>query len=134
MELCEAIIARNYTGLNLVVQADCISMATNEPMVAKMAQAGFRSVFLGIENGSKKNLSAAGKGDIVAASKQAIENCHKYGLMVIGGLILVSPRTTRTPYGKIMSFLSNSVPMPPTARFSPPTRRQACGSNSWNRG
>jgi len=91
MELCEAIIARNYKGLNLVVQADCISMATNESMVAKMAQAGFRSVFLGIENGSKKNLSAAGKGDIVAASKQAIENCHKYGLMVIGGLIFGFP-------------------------------------------
>ncbi|MDR2548899.1 MAG: B12-binding domain-containing radical SAM protein [Desulfobulbus sp.] len=91
MELCDAIVARNYKGLNLVVQADCISMATNEPMVAKMAQAGFRSVFLGIENGSKKNLSAAGKGDIVAASKKAIENCHKYGMMVIGGLIFGFP-------------------------------------------
>jgi len=91
MELCDAIVARNYRGLNLVVQADCISMATNEPMVAKMAQAGFRSVFLGIENGSKKNLSAAGKGDIVAASKKAIENCHKYGMMVIGGLIFGFP-------------------------------------------
>ena len=41
VELCDAIIARKYQGLNLVVQADCISMATNEPMVAKMAQAGF---------------------------------------------------------------------------------------------
>ncbi len=91
MELCDAIVARNYQGLNLVVQADCISMATNEAMVAKMAQAGFRSVFLGIENGSKKNLSAAGKGDIVAASKKAIENCHKYGMMVIGGLIFGFP-------------------------------------------
>jgi len=91
MELCDAIIARNYQGLNLVVQADCISMATNEPMVAKMAQAGFRSVFLGIENGSKKNLSDAGKGDIVAASRKAIENCHKYGMMVIGGLIFGFP-------------------------------------------
>jgi radical SAM superfamily enzyme YgiQ (UPF0313 family) len=29
-------------------------MATDEPMVARMAQAGFRSVFLGIENGSKR--------------------------------------------------------------------------------
>jgi len=57
MELCDAIIARNYKGLNIVVQADCITMAGNEPMVAKMAEAGFRSVFLGIENGSKKNLS-----------------------------------------------------------------------------
>jgi radical SAM superfamily enzyme YgiQ (UPF0313 family) len=91
MELCDAIIARNYRGLNLVVQADCITMAGNEPMVAKMAQAGFRSVFLGIENGSKKNLSAAGKGNIVAASRKAIENCHRYGMMVIGGLIFGFP-------------------------------------------
>ncbi len=91
MELCEAIIARKYKGLNLVVQADCLSMAANEAMVAKMAQAGFRSVFLGIENGSTKNLSAAGKGDIVAASRKAIENCHKYGMMVIGGLIFGFP-------------------------------------------
>jgi len=91
MELCDAIIARNYKGLNIVVQADCVTMAGNEPMVAKMAEAGFRSVFLGIENGSKKNLSAAGKGDIVAASRQAIANCHKYGIMVIGGLIFGFP-------------------------------------------
>ncbi len=91
IEICDAIIKRNYKGLNLVVQADCISMATNEDMVEKMSQAGFRSVFLGIENGSKKNLSAAGKGDIVAASRKAIENCHKYGMMVIGGLIFGFP-------------------------------------------
>jgi anaerobic magnesium-protoporphyrin IX monomethyl ester cyclase len=91
MELCDAIIARNYKNLNLVVQADCVSMANNENMVAKMAAAGFRSVFLGIENGSKKNLSEAGKGDIVAASRKAIENCHKYGMMVIGGLIFGFP-------------------------------------------
>ncbi|MBU4296420.1 MAG: B12-binding domain-containing radical SAM protein [Desulfobulbaceae bacterium] len=87
MELCDAIIARNYKGLNLVVQADCISMATQEKMVARMAAAGFRSVFLGIENGSVKNMSSAGKGDIVAYAKKAIDNCHKYGMMVIGGLI-----------------------------------------------
>ncbi len=91
IELCDAIIARNYKGLILSVQADCISMAGNEEMVKKMGKAGFRSIFLGIENGSKKNLSVAGKGDIVAASKKAIENCHKYGMMVIGGLIFGFP-------------------------------------------
>jgi len=89
--LCDAIIARNYKNLKLVVQADCISMAQNEEMVSKMAQAGFKSVFLGIENASKKNLEAAGKGNIVNASHQAVEICHKYGLMVIGGLIFGFP-------------------------------------------
>ena len=89
--LCDAIIARNYKNLKLVVQADCISMAQNEEMVSKMTQAGFKSVFLGIENASKKNLEAAGKGNIVNASRQAVEICHKYGLMVIGGLIFGFP-------------------------------------------
>jgi len=91
MELCDAIIARKYKNLNLIVQADCQSMAQNEEIVAKMAQAGFRSIFLGIENVSTKNLGAAGKGDIVAHSKKAIENCHKYGMMLIGGLIFGFP-------------------------------------------
>lgn len=91
MELCDAISARGYKKLKLSVQADCITMSMREDMVAKMAEAGFCTVFLGIENGSKKNLSAAGKGDIVTASKQAIENCHKYGMMVIGGLIFGFP-------------------------------------------
>jgi len=95
MELCDAIIAGNYKGLKIFVQADCVSMAQNEKMVARMAAAGFSSVFLGIENGSKKNLSAAGKGDIVAASKKAIENCHKHGIMVIGGLIFGFPEDDR---------------------------------------
>ena len=91
IELCDAIIARKYKGLRLIVQADCLSMAKNEEMVAKMAAAGFCSVFLGIENGSKKNLSSAGKGDIVAHAKKAIDNCHKNNMMVIGGLIFGFP-------------------------------------------
>ena len=91
IKLCDAIIGRNYKGLKIFVQADCVTMAKNEEMVKKMAAAGFSSVFLGIENGSKENLRAAGKGDIVAHSKQAIENCHKYGMMVIGGLIFGFP-------------------------------------------
>ncbi len=91
MELCDAIIARKYKNLKLYVQADCITMATREDMVEKMGRAGFKSVFLGIENGSRKNLGVAGKGDIVNASMQAIANCHKHGMMVIGGLIFGFP-------------------------------------------
>ena len=67
IKLCDAIIARNYRNLHLVVQADCISMSRNEEMVRKMAQAGFRVVFLGIENVSKQNLAAAHKGNIVTS-------------------------------------------------------------------
>ncbi len=91
IEICDAIIARKYRGLNLVVQADCVSMARNEEMVEKMAMAGFKSVFLGIENGSEKNLAAMNKGNIVEDAKKAIENCHRHGMMVIAGLIFGLP-------------------------------------------
>jgi anaerobic magnesium-protoporphyrin IX monomethyl ester cyclase len=91
IEICDAIIARNYRGLHFCVQADCVTMAKNEAMVEKMAAAGFRSVFLGIESGSAKNLTMAGKGDIVEASRRAVENCHKYEMMVIGGLVFGFP-------------------------------------------
>jgi radical SAM superfamily enzyme YgiQ (UPF0313 family) len=107
IELCEAIIARNYKNLHLFVQADCVSMSRNEEMVKKMALAGFKSVFLGIENVSKKNLSTAGKGDIVTASRKAIENCHKYGMMVIGGLIFGFPEDDEESIIENYSFLKS---------------------------
>jgi len=91
IEICDAIIARNYKNLNLVVQADCISMSRNEAMVSKMSQAGIKMVFLGIENVSKQNLATAGKGNIVKASRKAVEMCHKYDIMVLGGLIFGFP-------------------------------------------
>ena len=89
--LCEAIIQRNYKGLTMVIQADCVTISRNEALVAKMASAGMNSVFLGIENVSKKNLKAAGKGDIVEASRKAVALCRKYGIMVVGGLVVGFP-------------------------------------------
>jgi len=91
MDLCRGIIARRYRALHFVVQADCVTMAKNEEMVRLMAQAGFKSIFLGIENVSKKNLEAADKGDIVDASREAIRICHQYGIMVVGGMIFGFP-------------------------------------------
>lgn len=91
IQICDAIIARHYKGLRLIVQADCVSISRNEEMVRKMSLAGIKSVFLGIENVSRTNLAAARKGDIVNASRQAVEICHKYGIMVIAGLIFGFP-------------------------------------------
>ncbi len=89
--ICDAIIAREYQNLQLVVQADCISMSRNEEMVRKMSLAGVKTVFLGIENASRKNLATAGKGNIVEASRKAVQMCHKYDIMVVGGMIFGFP-------------------------------------------
>jgi anaerobic magnesium-protoporphyrin IX monomethyl ester cyclase len=91
IELCRGIISRSYKGLHFVVQADCTTMAKNEEMVRFMAAAGFKCIFLGIENVSKKNLTTAHKGDIVDDSREAIRICHKYDIMVVGGMIFGFP-------------------------------------------
>jgi radical SAM superfamily enzyme YgiQ (UPF0313 family) len=91
IQLCDAIIARGYRDLHFTVQADCVTMARNEPMVRAMARAGFRSIFLGMENVSTRNLQLAHKGDIVSHSRRAVALCHKYGIMVVGGMIFGFP-------------------------------------------
>jgi len=79
--LCDAIIARKYKKLNLVVQADCISMARNEEMVRKMALAD--------------------------ASRKAVEICHKYGIMVVGGLIFGFPEDDEEAIIENYQFLND---------------------------
>ena len=107
ISLCDAIIKKGYKDLNLVVQADCITISRNEEMVSKMAKAGFRSMFLGIENVSTKNLIASGKGNIVEASKKAVVMCHKYNIMVMGGMIFGFPDDTESDIINNYRFLKS---------------------------
>jgi len=110
INLCDAIIQRKYKNLVLTGQADCISMARNEEMVRKMAQAGFRTIFLGIESSSRQNLEATRKGNIIEASRQAVANCHKYDMMVIGGLIFGFPEDDETAIiNNYRFFLENKI-------------------------
>ncbi len=105
--VCDAIISRNYRNLRLIVQADCLAMARNEAMVAKMAAAGFLGVFLGIENVSRNNLSQMDKADMAQEAKRAVENCHRYGIMVIGGLIFGLPDDDEAAIRKNYQFLND---------------------------
>jgi len=89
--LCDAIIQRGYKNFFLSVQADCVTISKNEDMVAKMAQAGFKTIFLGMENASAKNLEILKKGNIINATQKAVALCHKYGMLVIGGVIFGLP-------------------------------------------
>jgi len=107
LKICDAIIARNFRNLHLVVQADCVSISQNEEMVRKMAQAGIKTIFLGIENVSKKNLAEARKGNIVDASRKAVAMCQKYDIMVVGGLIFGFPEDNETAIIENYAFLKS---------------------------
>lgn len=107
MTVCDAVIQKKYRNLKLVVQADCVSMAKQEAMVEKMARAGFSAVFLGIENVSRQNLQAMDKADIVETAKQAVANCHRHGIMAIGGLIFGLPDDDEEAIRRNYAFLND---------------------------
>lgn len=106
-EICEAIIKKGYRDLKLSVQADCISIARHPEMISKMRRAGFRSIFLGIENASAENLEVLEKRDVVAVSKQAVDLCHQNGMMVLGGAIFGLPDDDENTIRRNYLFLKN---------------------------
>lgn len=90
-ELCEAICEAGHNDLHYQIQASCKGIASSEKLVAKMAKAGFDTVFLGIENVSRRNLEQLEKGDIVEHSKKACAYLHKYNIGVVAGIIIGNP-------------------------------------------
>lgn len=106
-EVCEAIVKKGYRDLKLSVQADCVSVVKNAQMVRKMRRAGFRSIFLGIENDSASSLEALEKGEVVAVSKQAVDICHKNEIMVLGGAIFGLPEDDKHAIKRNYKFLNN---------------------------
>ena len=50
-----------------------------------MTKAGFRIVFLGIENVSEENLRRMKKGNIIEKTKLAAKRLHDHNIMIVGG-------------------------------------------------
>jgi anaerobic magnesium-protoporphyrin IX monomethyl ester cyclase len=99
--LCHAIIEAGLTHLDYLVQAMTASIATHgEQLAPLMRRAGFRYVFLGIENVIDADLGflkARAKntdrrsGLKTNASAQAATVLRRHGMFVVGGLIVGNP-------------------------------------------
>jgi radical SAM superfamily enzyme YgiQ (UPF0313 family) len=103
--LCEAIIQARLNHLDYYVQAMTSAIANHGAQLAPlMRRAGFRYVFLGIENMDEKNLkflhatakNTEREGGVAAgnASLKAIDFLHRNGMYVVGGLIVGNPDDT----------------------------------------
>src|SRR5580700_6546407 len=103
--LCEAIIAAGLHKIDYFVQGMTSAIANHgETLAPLMRRAGFRYVFLGIENvlesdlkflhASAKNTARADGKNMGNATLQAIEYLHRNKMYVIGGLIVGSPNDT----------------------------------------
>lgn len=89
--LCDAIVEAGHNDVRYIIQASSIGIAASEALVEKMAKAGFKIVFLGIENVSEENLKRMKKGRILEKTKLAIKRLHDFNIMIVGGMIIGHP-------------------------------------------
>jgi radical SAM superfamily enzyme YgiQ (UPF0313 family) len=121
--LCQAIIDAGLNDLDYTVQAMTSSIANSgEGLGPLMRRAGFRYVFLGIENILEEDLQflkaesknrAREKGRKTGnATLKAIDTLHRNGMFVIGGLIVGNPGDTRESIEINLDFAKRHIDWP----------------------
>lgn len=91
-ELCEQIIKNGLNHIDYTIQASVAGVARDPKLIELMAQAGFKIVFLGIENINKANVKFLSKDKrVLEQTTPAIELLRKNKLIVVGGFILGNP-------------------------------------------
>jgi radical SAM superfamily enzyme YgiQ (UPF0313 family) len=121
--LCTAIIDAGLNDIHYIVQAMTSSIASHGSRLAPlMRKAGFRYVFLGIENildadlaflrASAKNAERKGGRQVGNASVRAIEILHRHGMCVVGGIIVGNPDDTPESIEANLAFARKYVDWP----------------------
>ncbi len=119
--LCRAIVAAGLDDLEYLVQAMTSSLAAaGETLAPLMRRAGFRYVFLGIENVLESDLEflrARAKNkergaDTGNATLRAVDAVRRNGMYVVGGLILGNPQDTREAIEANLAFARRHVDWP----------------------
>jgi anaerobic magnesium-protoporphyrin IX monomethyl ester cyclase len=121
--LCRAIIEAGLSDLDYMVQGMTSAIADHgETLAPLMRKAGFRYVFLGIENvladdlaflkARAKNALREGGRTVGNASIEAIAHLHRHGMFVVGGLIVGNPDDTPDAIETNLTFARQYVDWP----------------------
>ena len=121
--LCRAIADAGLNDIDYIVQAMTSSIAAaGDTLAPLMRKAGFRYVFLGIENvldadlkflrarakNSERGATASGSN----ATHAAVDVLHRHGMYVVGGLIVGNPSDTRESIEANLTFAREYVDWP----------------------
>ena len=121
--LCRAIIEGGLNDVDYIVQGMTAPIAEHGATLAPlMKKAGFRYVFLGIENildddlaflqaRAKNSLREKGRR-IGNATTAAVEALHRNGMLVVGGLIVGNPDDTPDAVAANLAFARKHVDWP----------------------
>jgi anaerobic magnesium-protoporphyrin IX monomethyl ester cyclase len=121
--LCRAIIDAGLDDLHYIVQGMTSAVAAaGDDLAAVMRRAGFRYVFLGIENilpddlaflrATAKNAGRAGGSTRGNVAIHAIDLLHRHGMYVVGGLIVGNPDDTVESIEANLRFAEQYVDWP----------------------
>src|SRR5690349_22688560 len=121
--LCRAIVDAGFDDSDYMVQAMTSPIAEHGATLAPlMKRAGFRYVFLGIENivdadlrflkAKAKNTHRESGRAAGNATTQAIEHLHRNGMFVVGGLIVGNPDDTEGSIEANLTFAREYVDWP----------------------
>jgi anaerobic magnesium-protoporphyrin IX monomethyl ester cyclase len=121
--LCKAIVAAGLNDIHYIVQAMTSSIADHGATLAPvMRAAGFRYVFLGIENVLEEDLTFLKAGaknarrehgrTVGNASLKAIEYLHQHHMYVVGGIIVGNPDDRRESIEANLEFARRYVDWP----------------------
>ena len=121
--LCEEIIAAGLNDIDYIVQGMTSAVVSGgDALAAAMRTAGFRYVFLGIENvldqdlaflkAGAKNAEREGGRSVGSATTHAVDILHRHGLLVVGGLIVGNPGDTRESIEANLAFARQYVDWP----------------------
>ncbi len=90
--ICEEIISAKLNNLHYALQASVSGIAHSKKLVQKMADAGVKLVFLGIESASKTSLDFLGKKTSTPeATRRAVGYLRDNGIICAGGFIVGNP-------------------------------------------
>jgi anaerobic magnesium-protoporphyrin IX monomethyl ester cyclase len=121
--LCRALIEAGLNELDYFVQAMTSTLANHgESLAPLMRRAGFRYVFLGIENvvdedleflrARRKNTRRANGRSAENASLEAIRRVRENGMYVVGGLIVGNPDDTQESIAANLEFARAYIDWP----------------------
>lgn len=86
------------------------TIAKNESTIKKMARAGLRMVYLGLESVEKSILDEYRKNLNLEVTQKAIAVLRKYGIRIWGSFILGNPKDTRETIKKTIEFAKKLNP------------------------
>ena len=93
---CDMVIKNKFNKIDYLIQASVRGIASDENFVRKMAKAGFKFVFLGIENVDTEDIKLLSKDkQVLTESVHAVKLLQENNIICAGGFIVALPADTK---------------------------------------